>query len=148
MSGIKKVVKKISKTLAKQLPGFKLRAFLFRLAGYKIGGQVYIGEDLIIIDELDDPCQVTIGDRVAIAPRVTLIVSSYPNFSRTKAYAPTDSGPVVIENDAWIGTGVIVMPNVTIGEGAVVGAGSIVTEDICPHKVVAGQPAKVIREIN
>lgn len=147
MSPVRKVVKKFSKLLAKQLPGYRLRASLLRLAGYKIGRQVFVGEDLIIVDDLPDTSCVTLGDRVAIAPRVTLVVSSKPNFSKIRDRAPTAHGPIVIENDAWIGTGVIVMPNVTIGEGAVVGAGSIVTESVPPYTVVVGRPAKPHRKI-
>jgi len=143
-----KVYKRLLKFIAKQIPWFRLRVFLFKMAGYKIGRQVYIGEDLIIIDELKDSGKVVIGDRVAIAERVTLVVSSNPNFSKIKAYAPIANGPIVIEQDAWLGTGVRVMPGVTIGEGAVVGAGSLVTKDVSPFSIVAGSPAKSIRKLN
>lgn len=144
MKFVSMAIKKFCKLTAKQIPGFKLRASLFRMAGYQIGEKVYIGEDLIIIDELDQSPAITIGDRAAIAPRVTLIVSSKPNFAhsvdRAAAY-----GPVIIGEDAWIGTGVIIMPNVRIGNGAVIGAGSIVTADIPPYTVAAGQPARILR---
>ena len=143
-----KVYKRLLKFIAKRVPVFQLRTFLLRLAGYKIGKKVYIGEDLIIIDELKDKSKVIIGDRVAIAERVTLVISSNPNFSRIKTYAPIANGPIIIEQDAWLGTGAIIMPDVTIGEGAIVGAGSLVTKDVSPFSIVAGSPAKSIRKLN
>jgi len=143
-----KIYKRLLKFIAKQVPGFQLRTFLFRVAGYKIGKKVCIGEDLIIIDELRDKGKLIIEDHVAIAARVTLVISSTPNFSKIKTYAPIANGPIIIEQDAWLGTGVIVMPNVTIGEGAIVGAGSLVTKDVPPFTIVAGSPAKPIRKLN
>jgi len=142
------IYKRLLKFIAKQVPGFRLRVFLFKMAGYKIGKQVYIGEDLIIIDELEDKGKLTIGDRVAIAERVTLVTSSSPNFSKIKTYAPIANGPIIIKQDAWLGTGAIVMPHVTIGEGAIVGAGSVVIEDVSPFTIVAGSPAKPLRKLN
>jgi len=56
------------------------------------------------------------------------------------------SAPIIIKDHVWIGKNVIILKGVTIGEGAVVGAGSIVTKDVAPKSVVAGNPAKVIRE--
>ena len=127
---------------------YKFRVFCFRQAGYKIGKQVYIGEDLIICDELEDRGNIVIGDRVAIAERVTLVSSSSPNFSRIRSIAPITEGPITIENDAWIGTGVIVLSNVIIGEGAIVGAGSLVNRNVPPYTVVVGLPARPIRRLN
>jgi galactoside O-acetyltransferase len=57
-----------------------------------------------------------------------------------------ERGPVEIERGAWLGTQCIVLKGVTVGEEAVVGAGSVVTKDVPPGSVVAGNPAKVIRE--
>ena len=53
--------------------------------------------------------------------------------------------PIVIEPDVWLGAGVVVLPGVTIGRGAVVGANSVVSQDVPPLHVVAGQPARTIR---
>lgn len=139
--------KRILKYLARQIPGFQLRNILLRAAGYNIGRNVYIGEDLIIIDEMKDKGKLTIGNRVAIAERVTLILSSKPNFSNILPYAPTAYGPIVIQEDAWIGTGVIVMPNISIGKGAIVGAGSIVTKDVPIYTIVVGSPARPVRKL-
>lgn len=141
-----RVGKRIFKLLAKQSPGASVRAAALRLAGYRIGSPVYIGEDLLIIDEPGRIGLVVIGDRAAVAPRVTLVVSSRPNFALAFGQ-PVSYGPIVIEEDAWVGTGAIVLPNVTIGRGSVVGAGSVVTRDVPPFTVVAGQPARVLRAL-
>jgi len=118
------------------------------MAGYEIGEQVYIGEDLIIIDELDDRQRVRIGNRVAISERVTLVISSNANFSEIRPFVQDVHGHIQIDDDAWLGTGSIILPNVRIGRGAVVGAGSVVTKDVPDFTVVVGVPAKAIRKID
>lgn len=140
--------KRILKLLAKQLPAHKLRRSLLKAAGYKIGRDVYIGEDIIIIDELGDKGLLRVGNRVAIAERVTFVISSNPNLSRITPYVPVAHGPITVEDDAWIGTGVIIMPNLTIGEGSVIGAGSVVTKNIPAFTIVAGVPARGIKKVN
>ena len=140
--------KKILKPLARIMPLSKLRIALFRLCGYSVGKDVFIGEDLIISDNLHDK-NVFVGDRASIAPRVTLITSSGPNLSKIKPYVKVvNKGKITIESDAWIGAGAIILPNVTIGRGAVVAAGAVVTKDVPPYTVVAGVPAKEIRKLN
>jgi acetyltransferase-like isoleucine patch superfamily enzyme len=123
------------------------RVSLLRLCGFRIGTDVYIADDLIIVEELADRGNITIGNRVSIAPRVTLVTSSHPNYSRTRAFAPVSQGPITIEDDAWLGAGCIILPGVRIGRGAVVGANSVVSQDVLPLHVVAGQPARTVREL-
>ena len=142
------IVKRVLKLLIKQVPVYQLRSAMLRLCGYAVGKDVYIGEDLIIIDEPCDRGMVSVGARVAISPRVTLVVSSRPNLSRIAPYVPVRHGAITIENDAWLGTGVVVLPGVTIGEGAVVGASSVVTRDVSPYTVVGGSPARVIGKVS
>lgn len=120
---LKKSRKKLFKTFAKLVPGYKLRIALFRACGYKIGNEVYIADDLIISENLDATNNLIIEDRVSIGPRVTLLTSSDPNFSKIWDLVKIQRGKIVIKHDAWIGAGAIIMPDVTIGEGAVVGAG-------------------------
>lgn len=143
-----RIYKKLLKLFAKQMPGYRIRRQLLRMAGYRIGEQVYIGEDLIIVDELDDRGRVRIGNRVAIAERVTLVISSNANFSKIRPFMKDTHGRIVIEDDAWLGTGAIILPDVRIGTGAVVGAGSVVTKDVPDLTVVGGVPAKAIRKID
>ena len=79
---------------------------------------------------------------MAISPRVTLVIHTQPNVSRIVDYVNSKKGKITIEKDAWIGTGVVILPDVTIGEGAVVGANAVVTKDVPPYTVVGGIPAK------
>jgi maltose O-acetyltransferase len=137
--------KKILKRWARNafFPAWRIQ--LLRWCGFVIGRDVYIADELIIAEELHDRGMLTIGDRVSMAPRITLVTASHPNDSRIRPFAPEQRGPIVIEADAWLGAGVVVLPGVTIGRGAVVGANSVVTHDVPPLHVVAGQPAKTIR---
>ena len=139
--------KKIFKYLAKNIPGYKLRIFLYKRCGYVIGEQVYIAEGLTIAEKLDDSKNLIIGDRVAIGPNVILVTSSDPNFSRIWDFVKIERGRIVVENDAWIGAGAIILPNVTIGECSIVGAGAVVTKDVEKYTKVVGVPAKKIGEV-
>ncbi len=141
-------MRKILKTLASLTPGNNLRISLLRRCGYHIGSKVYVGQGLIIADELEDTGHdVIIGDRVSIGPRVTIVTTSAPNDSRLKGIFGKTKGHVKIMDDAWIGTGAIILPGVTIGHMSVVGAGAVVTEDVPPKSMVVGVPAKVVRRI-
>lgn len=139
--------KKILKRWARNafFPGWRVR--LLRFCGFTIGKDVYIADDFLIVEELSERGNITIGDRVSIAPRVTLVTSSHPNNSRIRAFAPLSQGPIVIEDDAWLGAGCVVLPGVRIGRGAVIGANSVVHQDVAPLHVVAGQPARTVREL-
>ncbi|MDE6498662.1 MAG: hypothetical protein K2L21_08380 [Muribaculaceae bacterium] len=69
------------------------------------------------------------------------------NFIANKNWEVVRSKPIRIEDDAWIGMNCIILKGVTIGEGAIVGAGSVVTRDVPAWTVVAGNPARVVKEI-
>jgi acetyltransferase-like isoleucine patch superfamily enzyme len=145
-----KIQKKLLKSIAKNLPGAGLRIRLLRMCGYKIGEGVYIGEDFIIIDDLSDTqsmLQLEIGDRASISPRVTFVLHTQPNESRIVPYVNSHKGSITIEADAWIGTGSVILPDITIGEGAVVGANSVVTHSVLPYTVVGGVPAHFIKSV-
>lgn len=68
----------------------------------------------------------------------------FPNFETRKSYVNKSKGNVIIGNDVWIGFGATVLSGVTIGDGAVIGARSLVTKNVPPYTVVGGVPAKVI----
>lgn len=109
-------------------------------AKLKIGAKVYINGAMIATQR-----SITIGDGVYIAPMAQLF-DSYAFGWREEA-ASLHLAPIVVEKNAWIATRAIILPGVRIGEGAVVGVGAMVTEDVPPYTVVAGAPARVIRQL-
>jgi len=142
------IKKKAFKYIAKFSPGYAFRIWLLRKCNYKIGQNVFIGEDLIIIDDLRDiQTNLIIGDRASISPRVTLVLHTKPNWSKIADYVNSRKGKINIGQDAWIGTGAVILPDVHIGEGAVVGANSVVTSDVPPYTVVGGAPARKIKNV-
>lgn len=144
-----KIKKKLLKIIAKNLPGNGLRIRLLRMCGNAIGKSVYIGEEIIIVDDLEDSqFNLRIGDRASISPRVTFVLHTQPNESRIAPYVNSHKGSIIIDSDAWIGTGAVILPNVIIGEGAIVGANSVVTKSVPPYTVVGGVPAHKIKEVN
>ena len=108
-----------------------------------------LGEDLIVVENAEDlECYLIIGDRVSIAQRVTFVTGTSPNWLRLQRFFPSYKGKIVIENDAWIGAGAIILPGITIGEAAIVGAGAVVTKNVPPFTVVGGVPARPIKYID
>ena len=120
----------IVKKIAQEILGVRLRIALLRMIGLTIGNQTYIGGGLTIAESLENPLPITIGDRVAIGPEVILVTSSHPNFSILRVEFGTKKGEIVIQDDAWIGAGAIILPGIKIGKKAIVGAGSVVTKDV------------------
>ncbi|NJK95006.1 MAG: sugar O-acetyltransferase [Bacteroidales bacterium] len=107
----------------------------------RIGKNVFINSACSFLDMGG----ITIEDEVLIGPKVNLITESHPlNPAERKKLSVK---PVVIKRNAWIGAGVTILPGVTVGENSVVAAGAVVSKDVPPKTVVAGIPAKVIREI-
>jgi len=139
--------KRTLKSIARMMPGYAVRRILLRWSGYRVGQDVFVGEELIIKDELEDRGMLSIGDRAAIADRVTFVISSNANFSRIRPIMGDVHRPIEIGNDAWIGTGAILLPGIVVGAGAVVGAGSVVTKSVPASTVVAGNPATVVRQL-
>jgi acetyltransferase-like isoleucine patch superfamily enzyme len=140
--------RKVALLLARDFPLNGVRIAALRLAGYSVGADVYLGEGLHLTDDLSRrTCALRIGDRVSIAQGVSIVLASGPNKSRLRDHYQTVFGTVSIANDAWIGAGVIILPNVTIGEQAVVGAGAVVTRDVPPFMVALGVPARAASHI-
>ena len=88
---------------------------------------------------------ITIEDDVFIGPHCVLATEYHPEEPTTRHSLLTK--PIVVKRNAWLGANVTVLAGVTIGENAIVAAGSVVTKDVPDNMVVAGSPAKVIREI-
>ena len=97
-----------------------------------------------------------IGNYVSIAPNVLFIpesehiyknLSTYPFkvMSLGEKYEASSKGSIIVEDDVWIGARTIILSGVRVGQGAIIGAGSVVTKDVEPYSIVAGNPAKLIK---
>lgn len=138
---------------------------VFHPESIEIGNNVYIGhltilhgyyKNRMVIGEstwigqmcyLHSAGGIEIGKNVGIGPRVS-ILTSHHNLENTKKPIIQNNlifKKVIIEDDCDIGTGAIILPGVTIGKGAQIGAGAVVTKNVKPYSVVGGVPAKLIR---
>ena len=110
----------------------------------RIGDGTWIGQRVF----LHSAGGLIIGRNVGIGPGVTIITSSHREAGRAVPilHAPLSFAKVVIEDDVDLGVGAIVLPGITVGRGAQVGAGAVVTRDVAAFTVVAGNPARVLRE--
>ena len=95
---------------------------------------------------LDGRGGITIGDYVLIGFESIILTTMhvYRDPSLPIKLQGVEQKPVVIGNDVWLGTRAIVLPGVTIGDGAIVGAGAVVTKDVPPYTIVAGVPARIV----
>jgi maltose O-acetyltransferase len=109
----------------------------------RIGARVFANCGLVALDV----APITIGDDVQIGPSVQLLTPTHPLDPELRRAKWEAAQPIVIERNAWLGGGVIVLPGVTVGENAVVGAGAVVTNDVPSNVVVAGNPARVLRAL-
>jgi acetyltransferase-like isoleucine patch superfamily enzyme len=129
------ITNRVLQLIARIAPGaLTWRPRLHRWRGVKIGKNVWIGYDAII--ETSYPYLVTIKDGATIGMRA-LIVAHFRGLNKG----------VVIEENAFLGPGTIVLPNVVVGHGAVVAAGSVVTTSVPPMTLVQGNPAKPIAKV-
>ena len=108
-------------------------------ANLKIGNQVFLNNGV----QISCSQQITIGNHVDIADDCLILDNDYHSVGNSHSKI----APIIIENDVWLATRVIVLKGVTIGKGSVIGAGSVVTKSIPPNSFAAGVPAKVIRPI-
>jgi acetyltransferase-like isoleucine patch superfamily enzyme len=88
---------------------------------------------------------VRIGDNVLMAPFSSIIDDDRHEL---EPHVPLYKGPTIIGDDVWLGRNVVVLPGVTVGNGSVIGANSVVTRDILPNSFAAGSPARVIRKLD
>src|SRR5208283_305128 len=117
---------------------------------------IYVGNDvsLGLKPRLVAPrSQIRIGDKVFFGPEVTIRggdhTASYLGRFMADIHdadkSPEDDKEVVIEDDVWVGTRAIILKGVTIGRGAIVAAGAVVTKSVLPYAIVGGVPARLIR---
>jgi Acetyltransferase (isoleucine patch superfamily) len=116
-----------------------------RASQITIGQGTYINSGVRFATSEDAP--ITIGDRVLIGPRCSFETASHSLNLLEGKQRSRFTKPIIIENDVWIATGVIVLPGVRIGEGSVVAAGAVVTTDVPPYTLVGGVPARVIKQL-
>ncbi|MBU3217499.1 galactoside O-acetyltransferase [Clostridium estertheticum] len=109
-----------------------------------IGNHFYANFNLVIVDDID----VYIGEHVMIAPNVTITPTGHPVDPNLRRPGTQFSIPVRIGNNVWIGSNVVILPGITIGDNSVIGAGSVVTHDIPENVVAVGNPCRVLRDIN
>lgn len=115
-----------------------------------IGNNSSIGKGCTFICSL---ANIIIGDDVMFAPNVTVVTGGhrYDILGKTmkevtnKEKLPENDRDVIFEGDNWIGTSAIILRGVTVGEGAIIGAGSVVTKDVPPYAIVGGNPARIIK---
>ena len=122
------------------------------------GSNIYFGNNCEVnmnCTFLDDN-RIVIGDNALIAPNVQIYTAFHPTNAADRfgdpkadgsfAFCKTQTAPVIIGKNVWIGGGAILMPGVTIGDNVVIGAGSVVTRDIPANTIACGVPCRVIRK--
>ncbi|MGT2649792.1 DapH/DapD/GlmU-related protein [Streptococcus troglodytae] len=108
----------------------------------RLGRDVFINKEAFFVDLGG----ITLEDRVLIGPRVTLITVNHILDPAKRCGLAVK--PILIQKNAWLGAGVTVLPGVTIGENAVVGANSTVTKDMPANTIVAGTPARILKSLS
>lgn len=140
--------------------GKKVRSISCRLIFEQCGRDIDIGKHVKFStcislgnrSGIGDNCyfqgRVTLGDDVMMAPKVSFIADThvYEDISLPMNQQGMQSKPIIVGNDVWIGYGAIILAGVHIGDGAVIGAGAVVTKDVQAYSVVGGVPAKVIKK--
>lgn len=123
--------------------------------GYKFSPSIVIGNNVSINSDCHIGAinEIIIGDGVLIASKVFITDHYHGEITSETIYLPPSDrklyskGPVKIEKNVWIGEGVAILPNVTIGENSIIGANSVITKNIPKNSVVGGNPAKLLRTL-
>lgn len=157
--------------IAGLLPDFTLstlRAALYRKAGCRLGAQNALLGSIRLIGGIDRAnlltsgtgclfatgitlgldASITLGCNVSVGPNVTLHTATHSmGFGSRRMSPAVVAKPIVIEDGAWVGMHAVILPGVTIGQGAVVSAGSVVTQDVPANTLVIGNPATVQQKL-
>jgi acetyltransferase-like isoleucine patch superfamily enzyme len=130
--------------IASKIPSGELKLILYRSMGAKIGKRVVLTSDVHIDPDWSE--FLTIEDGVAVGPRAMFITHVRP-LTEHEGRVPAFVAPVTVKRNAWIGSSATIIAGVTVGEGAIVAAGAVVTKDVPPYTFVGGVPAKVIKTV-
>lgn len=143
--------KRFTKFLAYYFPDARVRKRCLARLNVFLGEGTYANIGMVVVNDPDTP--VRIGDHVSIAPNCLIVACSGANNGATINDIPyvrdilTKKAPVTIEDEVWLGAGVIILPGVTVRHHCVIGAGCVVTKSTEPYGVYAGIPAKRIRDL-
>lgn len=108
------------------------------------GSGIYANFGLTLVDDT----HIYVGDSSMFGPNCVLATAAHPILPELRVKEYQYNQPIHIGKCCWLGAGVIVLPGITIGDGSVIGAGSVVTKDIPANVVAAGSPCRVLRPIN
>lgn len=113
------------------------------------GNNIVLGKNVFINSNcyFMDGAKITVGDNVFIGPSCGFYTANHPLDYQTRNQGIEQALPILIGNNVWLGGNVIVLPGVEIGDGCVIGAGSVVTKDIEANSIATGVPCKVIKKI-
>ncbi len=109
----------------------------------RLGAGAFLNHGVVILD----CAPVTIGDGAQIGPNVQLLAADHPRAPAERRAGLELAAPVTIGAHAWLGGGAIVCPGVGVGADSIVGAGAVLTRDVPPGVVAAGNPARIVREL-
>jgi maltose O-acetyltransferase len=114
------------------------------------GSNVHVGDDVFLNFGCVflDVCRVTLGDNCMLGPGVHVYTATHPLDPAERASGLEYGKPVELGGDVWVGGRAVFTPGVAVGDNAVVGAGAVVTDDVPDGVVVAGNPARVVRELD
>jgi maltose O-acetyltransferase len=112
-------------------------------SGLTTGSKCFINRNCYL--DLSGP--ITLGNNVVVGHGVTFITTEHQIGDATRRAGPVIGREITIADGAWVGANVTILPGIKIHEGSIIAAGAVVTKDVPPHVIVAGTPARVIREL-
>lgn len=148
---VKIMPKRLCKLIAYGYTDARIRKLYWKRLNVHMGQGTYSNPGMLA--DASEKTKIIIGNNVSIAPYVTLIAESAPNNGKEILNIPyvneklIKSAPIIIDDDAWIGANVTILPGVHIGKCSIIGAGSVVIKDVDEYSIYAGVPAKKIRSL-
>ena len=142
-----------TKFIAMYYPDAQIRKSYWSKLGVSMGKGTFANPGLMVVNIPSDTPDVVIGNNVSIAPNVVLVTHSSPNNSEQLQGVPYVAEKLIrharitIQDDVWLGAGAVILPGVTIGRCAIIGAGSVVVANVPSMCVVAGVPARIVRNL-